>query len=62
VIKVGVIGYGYWGPNLVRNFSEVSGSNVVAVSDLRPERLVISKILAFSIVLLQLSPVFELPV
>ncbi|MBO0708379.1 MAG: Gfo/Idh/MocA family oxidoreductase, partial [Candidatus Dormibacteraeota bacterium] len=36
---VGVVGYGYWGPNLVRNFSEVSGAVVAAVSDLRPERL-----------------------
>lgn len=36
---IGVIGYGYWGPNLVRNFSEVPGAHVVAVSDLRPERL-----------------------
>jgi predicted dehydrogenase len=34
-----VIGYGYWGPNLVRNFSEAAGSRVVAVSDLRDERL-----------------------
>jgi predicted dehydrogenase len=39
MIKVGVIGYGYWGPNLVRNFMEVAGSTVVAVCDLRPERL-----------------------
>jgi predicted dehydrogenase len=39
MIGVGVIGYGYWGPNLVRNFAEVPGSQVVAVSDLRPERL-----------------------
>ena len=39
MIGIGVIGYGYWGPNLVRNFSEVPGSRVVAVSDLRPERL-----------------------
>lgn len=39
MIKVGVIGYGYWGPNLVRNFMEVPGSRVVAVCDLRPERL-----------------------
>jgi predicted dehydrogenase len=39
MIGIGVIGYGYWGPNLVRNFAEVSGSQVVAVSDLRPERL-----------------------
>ena len=34
-----MIGYGYWGPNLVRNFSEAAGSRVVAVSDLREERL-----------------------
>ncbi len=39
MIGIGVIGYGYWGPNLVRNFAEVPGSRVVAVSDLRPERL-----------------------
>jgi predicted dehydrogenase len=39
MIGIGVIGYGYWGPNLVRNFAEVSGSRVVAVSDMRPERL-----------------------
>ena len=39
MIKVGVIGYGYWGPNLVRNFMEVPGSTVAAVCDLRPERL-----------------------
>ncbi len=38
-ISVGVVGYGYWGPNLVRNFNEASGSRVVAVSDLREERL-----------------------
>jgi predicted dehydrogenase len=39
MIRVGVIGYGYWGPNLVRNFAEEPGSRVVAVSDLRLERL-----------------------
>ena len=39
MIRVGVIGYGYWGPNLVRNFMEVPGSTVVAVCDLRSERL-----------------------
>lgn len=39
MIRVGVIGYGYWGPKLVRNFQEASGSIVVSVSDLRPERL-----------------------
>ncbi len=38
MIKVGVIGYGYWGPNLVRNFMEAPGSTVAAVCDLRSER------------------------
>ncbi|MGH9879955.1 MAG: Gfo/Idh/MocA family protein [Pyrinomonadaceae bacterium] len=40
MIRVGVIGYGYWGPNLVRNFMEAPGSTVAAVCDLRLERLV----------------------
>lgn len=39
MIKIGVIGYGYWGPNLVRNFMESPRSTVLAVCDLRPERL-----------------------
>ena len=39
MIKVGVIGYGYWGPNLVRNFMAAPGSMVARVCDLREERL-----------------------
>jgi predicted dehydrogenase len=39
VIRIGVIGYGYWGPNLVRNFYETPGVEVARVSDLRAERL-----------------------
>lgn len=39
MIRVGVIGYGYWGPNLVRNFYETPGAQVACVSDLRAERL-----------------------
>jgi predicted dehydrogenase len=39
MITIGVIGYGYWGPNLVRNFSEVPGARVGFVADRRPERL-----------------------
>jgi predicted dehydrogenase len=39
MLSVGVIGYGYWGPNLVRNFAEVPGSRVVSVSDFNPARL-----------------------
>jgi predicted dehydrogenase len=38
-LGVGVIGCGYWGPNLVRNFVEVPSARVVAVSDLQPARL-----------------------
>ena len=39
MIKVGVIGYGYWGPNLVRNFMTATGSAVARVCDFREERL-----------------------
>jgi predicted dehydrogenase len=39
MITIGVIGYGYWGPNLVRNFAEVPGARVGFVTDLRSERL-----------------------
>lgn len=43
MIKVGIVGYGYWGPNLVRNFMEVEGGMVSAVCDARPERLELVK-------------------
>lgn len=33
MLKVGVIGYGYWGPNLVRVFNQAKNSTVVAVAD-----------------------------
>jgi predicted dehydrogenase len=39
MISVGVIGYGYWGPNLVRNFFEAPGFRMTAVADLSPQRL-----------------------
>jgi predicted dehydrogenase len=39
LIKIGVIGYGYWGPNLVRNFVENPLSEVVIVADLNTDRL-----------------------
>jgi len=39
MIRVAVIGYGYWGPNLVRNFVEATGTAVHSVCDRRPERL-----------------------
>lgn len=33
MINIGVIGYGYWGPNVVRNFSGIPNTEVVAISD-----------------------------
>ncbi len=39
MIGISVIGYGYWGPNLVRNFWEAPGARLVSVCDMRPERL-----------------------
>ena len=39
MIRIGVIGYGYWGPNLVRNFFETPDAQIVRVSDLRADRL-----------------------
>jgi predicted dehydrogenase len=39
MIKVAVIGCGYWGPNLIRNFHEVSDAQVVVVCDIDRNRL-----------------------
>jgi predicted dehydrogenase len=35
-MNFGVIGYGYWGPNIVRNLAGLEGSNVVAIADTSP--------------------------
>jgi predicted dehydrogenase len=39
MIRIGVIGYGYWGPNLVRNFAETPGLAVASVADLDKAKL-----------------------
>lgn len=39
MIRIGIIGAGYWGPNLIRNFSLLDNVRVVALADLREERL-----------------------
>jgi len=39
MINIGIIGYGYWGPNLVRNFAELSRARVAAVCDLDTKKL-----------------------
>jgi predicted dehydrogenase len=33
-VNFGVIGYGYWGPNIVRNLTALEGSQVLAIADL----------------------------
>jgi predicted dehydrogenase len=42
-IKVGVIGYGYWGPNIVRNLLSHPDISVAVVADQRKERLLALK-------------------
>ena len=42
-IKIGVIGCGYWGPNLVRNFSQLEESDLVYCSDLSEKKLLSMK-------------------
>lgn len=39
LLNVGVVGYGYWGPNLVRNFMSLPDIHVKTVSDLNEQRL-----------------------
>ena len=39
MINIGVVGYGYWGPNLVRNLAETPGATVAAVADLDLSKL-----------------------
>jgi predicted dehydrogenase len=39
MVRIGVIGYGYWGPNLVRNFMEIPRAEVAAVADLDMAKL-----------------------
>jgi predicted dehydrogenase len=35
-MNFGVIGYGYWGPNIVRNLASLEGSQVLAIADVSP--------------------------
>lgn len=39
MIRVGVIGYGYWGPNIVRNFQGLQSARVEMVCDANPAAL-----------------------
>jgi predicted dehydrogenase len=39
MLRIGVIGFGYWGPNIVRNFSTANGSEVTMVCDMNQQTL-----------------------
>jgi len=38
-INFGIVGYGYWGPNLARNFNALTRGRLSAVCDLNAGRL-----------------------
>ena len=38
MVKIGLIGFGYWGPNLVRNFSSQKDGKVIVLAEARVER------------------------
>ena len=39
MIGIGIIGYGYWGPNLARVSAEAAGARLVAIADAAPQAL-----------------------
>lgn len=38
-LRIGLVGYGYWGPNLARNFHQLPDAWLVACADADPKRL-----------------------
>src|SRR5262245_59810888 len=43
MIGIAVIGYGYWGPNLARNFAETDGAAMIMCCDADQRRLSLAK-------------------
>jgi len=39
MIKIGVVGCGYWGQNLVRNFHQLNSCELQVVCDTDPKRI-----------------------
>lgn len=39
MIRIGLVGYGYWGPNIVRNFGRRTSSDIVAICDVSEKAL-----------------------
>jgi predicted dehydrogenase len=42
-LRVGLVGYGYWGPNVLRNYMELKSADVRWVCDRDPQRLALAK-------------------
>jgi len=43
MVNIGLVGYGYWGPNLARNFSRHSGCQLFGICELNPNRAITAK-------------------
>jgi len=43
MINTGIIGYGYWGPNIARNFNACNGAKLVSICDTNHKRLNLAK-------------------
>jgi predicted dehydrogenase len=43
MLNIGIVGYGYWGPNVARNFKNCNDVNLIAISDLNESRLKLAK-------------------
>ncbi len=39
MLNIGIVGCGYWGPNLIRNFQSLAGCNVKKICDIDKEQL-----------------------
>src|SRR5712691_4867446 len=40
---IGIVGYGYWGPNLCRNLHDIKDIEVKYICELSPDRLLLAK-------------------
>ena len=39
MIRIGIVGFGYWGPNIARNLAETPGATVSTIADLDEAKL-----------------------
>jgi predicted dehydrogenase len=61
--RIGIIGYGYWGPNLLRNFTACPHTEVVAVCDASPaSRAAVSRAYPGLATVATVDELLELPI